>query len=164
MRISTTIIQKLMISKDIIVSMTTSGCIVTRQQLLLMVTSSLHVLVWKEDGRRIVAINISAGDDCPGEWRKATQSGVSFRRVASDSLSQTCSSANFSTNGISYQRVCGELEDTTKEVPWHFMGHTLLMVNQLRKVVSGLYITYSSNPRKHIWTYAAGRGERYNNR
>ena len=57
----------------------------------------------------------------------------------------------------------GELGDTTKEVPWHFMGHTLLMVTQLRKVVSGLSITYSSNPHKHIWTYAAGRGERYNN-
>ena len=47
--------------------------------------------------RRIVNINISAGDDCPGEWRKATQSGVSFCRVASDG-SYTCSSANFSTN------------------------------------------------------------------
>ena len=56
--------------------------------------------------RRIVNINISAGDDCPGEWRKATQSGVSFCRVASDDY-YTCSSANFSTNGISYQRVCG---------------------------------------------------------
>ena len=54
--------------------------------------------------RRIVNINISAGDDCPGEWRKATQSGVSFCRVTSDRFHQ-CSSASFSTNGISYQRV-----------------------------------------------------------
>ena len=30
---------------------------------------------------RIVNINISAGDNCPGKWRKATQSGVSFCRV-----------------------------------------------------------------------------------
>ena len=56
--------------------------------------------------RRIVNINISAGDDCLGEWRKAKQSDVSFCRVADDSQ-LTCSSANFSTNGISYQRVCG---------------------------------------------------------
>ena len=34
--------------------------------------------------RRIVNINISAGDDCPTSWTKATQSGVSFCRVASD--------------------------------------------------------------------------------
>jgi len=49
--------------------------------------------------RRIVKINISAcaGDDCPGEWGKATHSGVSFCRVASDGL-YACSSANFFTN------------------------------------------------------------------
>ena len=27
--------------------------------------------------------------------------------------------------------------------------------------VSGLSITYSSNPRQHIWTYVSGRSERY---
>ena len=65
--------------------------------------------------RRIVNIDISAGDDCPGEWRKATQSGVSFCRVASDDT-HTCSSANFSTNGISYQRVCGRARGYQKGV------------------------------------------------
>ena len=55
--------------------------------------------------RKIVNINISAGDDCPGEWRKANQSGVSFCTVTSDG-SRACSSANFSTNEINYQRVC----------------------------------------------------------
>ena len=38
--------------------------------------------------RRIVNVNISAGDDCPGEWKKATQSGVSFCREASDDKRQ----------------------------------------------------------------------------
>ena len=56
--------------------------------------------------KRIVNINISAGDDCPSGWRKDTDSGVSFCRVSSDN-SNTCSSTNFSTNGTSYQRVCG---------------------------------------------------------
>ena len=27
--------------------------------------------------------------------------------------------------------------------------------------VSGLSITYSSNPRQHIWTFVSGRGDRY---
>ena len=45
---------------------------------------------------RIVNINISAGDDCPGEWWKATQSNVSFCRVASDDQ-YTCSLASFSS-------------------------------------------------------------------
>ena len=45
--------------------------------------------------RRIVNIDISAEDDCPGEWIKATQSGVNFCRVASDNYYK-CSSASFS--------------------------------------------------------------------
>ena len=46
--------------------------------------------------RIIVNINISAGDDCLGEWRKATHDGVSFCRVASDD-NYVCF-ANFSTS------------------------------------------------------------------
>ena len=105
--------------------------------------------------RRIVNINISAGDDCPGEWRKATESGVSFCRVASDDY-WTCSSANFSTNGISYQRVCGRARGYQKgnTIGFH-RSHGLD-----ESYASGLSITYSSNPREHIWTYASGRGER----
>ena len=71
--------------------------------------------------RRIVNINISAGDDCPGEWRKATQSIVSFCRVASDDY-RTCSSASFSTNGISYQRVCGRARGYQKGNTVAFFG------------------------------------------
>ena len=55
--------------------------------------------------RKIVTVNISAGDDCPGEWRKATYSNISYCRVANDNES-TCFSASFSTNGTSYNRVC----------------------------------------------------------
>ena len=71
--------------------------------------------------RRIFNINISAGDDCPGEWRKATHSNVTFCRVASDDLF-TCSSANFSTNGISYQRVCGRVRGYQKGITVAFQA------------------------------------------
>ena len=108
--------------------------------------------------RRIVNINISAGDDCPGEWRKATQSGVSFCRVASDD-SLTCSSASFSTNGISYQRVCGRARGYQKgDTITFYRTYSEKIIDQ--DYVSGLSITYSSNPRQHIWTFASGRGER----
>ena len=108
--------------------------------------------------RRIINIDISAGDDCPGEWRKATQSGVNFCRVASDNDKFTCSSANFSTNGISYQRVCGRARGYQK-------GHTLGFFTSPRKAsidyyVDGLSITYNKNPRHHIWTFASGSTER----
>ena len=109
--------------------------------------------------RRIANINISAGNDCPGEWRKATQSGVSFCRVASDD--GIGASANFSTNGISYQRVCGRARGYQKGDTLAFYGHLSRTIDQC--YVDGLSITYSSNPRQHIWTYVSCRGERYNN-
>ena len=109
--------------------------------------------------RRIANINISAGDDCPGEWRKATHSNVSFCRVASDGWG-TCSSASFSTNGISYQRVCGRARGYQKGDTVTFYG-PLFSKTIDNDYVDGLSITYSSNPRQHIWTYASGRGERF---
>ena len=106
--------------------------------------------------RRIVNINISAGDDCPGEWRKATQSGVNFCRVASDE-GFTCSSSNFSTNGISYQRVCGRARGYQKgDTGGLYSGHFRISIDS--GYVSGSSIIYSNNPRQHIWTYASGRG------
>ena len=112
--------------------------------------------------RKIVNINISTGDDCPGEWRKATQSNVSFCRVASDG-EYKCSSASFSTNGISYQRVCGRARGYQKGDTVTFYGPQRLYSRTIiQDYVSGLSITYSSNPHQHIWTYASGRGERNN--
>ena len=108
--------------------------------------------------RRIANINISAGDDCPGEWRKATQSGVSFCRVASNG-SHKCSSANFSTNGISYRRVCGRARGYQKGEGLGMHGY-VYNYGIDRDYISGLSITYSSNPRQHIWTYASGKGEK----
>ena len=114
--------------------------------------------------RRIVNINIIAGDDCPGEWRKATHSNVSFCRVASDGYS-TWSSANFSTNGISYQKVCGRARGYQKGDAWAFYGTEPTFNRTIDEdYASGLSITYSSNPRQHIWTYAGGQGELYNKR
>ena len=113
--------------------------------------------------RRIANINISAGDDCPGEWRKATQSGVSFCRVASDG-EYTCSSANFSTNGKSYQRVCGRARGYQKGYTLGFYGsdsskHSGGNRTIDQDYVSGLSITYSNSPRQHIWTFASGHSE-----
>ena len=111
--------------------------------------------------RRIVNINISAGDDCPGEWRKTTQSGVSLCRGGDGG--RVCSSANFSTNGISYQRVCGRARGYQKGDTVAFYGESIFRATVDQSYVSGLSITYSNNPRQHIWTFATGRGERYNN-
>ena len=116
--------------------------------------------------RRIANINISAGDDCPGDWRKATQSNVTFCRVASDDQF-TCSSANFSTNGISYERVCGRArgyqKGATLGLYLAYIGPNAPNVTIDDSYVGGLSITYGSNPRKHIWMYAAGNSETASN-
>ena len=109
--------------------------------------------------RKIVNINISAGDNCPGKWRKATESGVSFCRVASDDPF-TCSSASFSTNGVSYQRVCGRARGYQKGRPYAFYGSLSGYSKTIDEdYVCGLSITHGSNPRQHIWTFASGYSE-----
>ena len=109
--------------------------------------------------RRIANINISAGDDCPIGWLKSTESSVTFCRVVSNS-NQVCSSANFSTNGISYQRVCGRARGYQKGDTVAFYGSKFSKTIE-NDYVSGLSITYGHNPRQHIWTYAVGIGERH---
>jgi len=111
--------------------------------------------------RRIVNIDISAGDDCPSGWRKDTYSGVSFCRVVSDDFF-VCSSANFSTNGTNYQRVCGRARGYQKGHPigfysYHYDGQTID-----GSYADGLLITYDS-PRQHIWTYTIGVFDNYTN-
>ena len=107
--------------------------------------------------RRIVNIDISVGDDCPSGWRKASYSGISFCRVDSDDNAiQVCSSASFSTNGTSYQNVCGIARGYQKGITTAFYYSTIPSSSIGSPYVTGLSITYG-NPRQHIWTYAAGR-------
>lgn len=103
--------------------------------------------------RRIALVNTTAGDDCPGEWMK---SGTrrSFCRIAGNGKN-TCSSANFSTNGISYKRICGMARGYQK-------GSTEAFAT-IEKTIDGAYVgglslTHGS-PRKHIWTFASGLSE-----
>ena len=100
--------------------------------------------------RKIAGINISAGDDCPTGWLKSSYNGVSFCRAPSDNGG--CYSAFFSTNGVSYQHVCGRATGYQKGEPEAFStGSTIIDSHYFH----GLSITHG-NPRQHIWTYAVG--------
>ena len=101
--------------------------------------------------RRIVDIDISAGDDCPSGWTKANKSGYSFCQKSFNGAG--CSSANFTTNGITYQKVCGKARGYQKGHPNLGDAFNTLTINSY--YVNGLSITYG-NPRQHIWTYANG--------
>ena len=100
--------------------------------------------MWK----RIAGFNITAGDDCPSPWVKSSHDGVSFCRPPSAAAG--CFSVFYSTNGTSYQRVCGRASGYQKGSPDAFSALTSTF-----DYFEGLSITHGS-PRQHIWTYAVG--------
>ena len=99
--------------------------------------------------RRIAGFDISAGDNCPSGWKKASHSGVSFCRSLNDNSG--CYLTSFSTK-ISYSRVCGRVRGYEKGSPDGFGN------GDINNYVDGLSITHG-NPRQHIWTYAVGHTE-----
>ena len=72
-------------------------------------------------------------------------------RLVSSSHSQT--SVFFSTYGVMYNKVCGQVRGYQFGSPDAFYSYNSNIDNIY---VDGISITYDSNPRKHIWTYACG--------
>ena len=105
--------------------------------------------------QRIVDIDVSAGDDCPSGWTKANNSGYSFCTKSFDG--RGCSAATFTTNGITYQKVCGKARGYQKGHPNLGDAFNTQTINSY--YVNGLSITYG-NPCQHIWTYANGDDDR----
>ena len=103
--------------------------------------------------RRIANVNITSGGDCPSGWRKESHSNISYCRINAEGVG--CTSAYFSTNGTSYQRVCGRARGYQKGVtqafrPHHFAGQRTID----SAYADSLSITYNS-PRQHIWSFVS---------
>ena len=64
-----------------------------------------------------------------------------------------CSSTNFDLYGIAYSQVCGKVIGYQDRSPDAF-GHAVT-----QSIVEGISLTHGSNPRQHIWTFAAGLDE-----
>ena len=67
-----------------------------------------------------------------------------------------CNSANFSSTGLMYSKVCGQVRGYQYSGPNTFYS---LGDGIDSHYVDGMSITYGTNPCKHIWTYAAGTSE-----
>ena len=102
---------------------------------------------------KIGSINISAGDKCPAGWSMSSYNGTNFCRAPSDSTG--CYSTIFSTNGLSYQQICGRARGYQKGSPNAFYPFHRNKNSIDSYYVDGLSITHG-NPRQHIWTYAVG--------
>jgi len=85
------------------------------------------------------------------------EKAVSYCRVTDDDCpTDNCSSTTFSTNGASYQRVCGRAikgyQKRWSNAFWAYHRHTQ---DSNGYHVDGLSITHG-NPQHHIWTFANG--------
>ena len=114
---------------------------------------------------RVAYVNMSqSGAICPQGLTQRTFSGLTLcGRMDGDFNVTThngggCQSTVFSTLGLNYSQVCGQLRGYHNRLPEAFERYhrKLSAINIDNIYVDGASITYSSAPRKHIWTYAAG--------
>ena len=106
---------------------------------------------------RVAYVNMSqSGATCPQGLTQTTLSGLTLcGRNGSG-----CQSTVFSTLGLNYSQVCGQLRGYQRGTPDAFHPYYLSIMNTPKTIdsgyVDGVSITYGSPSRKHIWTYANG--------
>ena len=108
----------------------------------------------KRGWTRIDYVNMSqSGAICPQGLTQKIFSGLPL--CGRNSNSAGCQSSFFSTLGINYSNVCGQLRGYQWGTPSAFYDAVGNSIDQI--YVEGTSITYgSSGFRKHIWTYANG--------
>ena len=106
-------------------------------------------------------VNMSqSGATCPQGLTQRTLSGLTLCG-RNNTKSGGCQSTVFSTLGLNYSRVCGQLRGYQFGLPdgfYPYYTNPSFTVDNL--YVDGVSITYGSAPRKHIWTYANGQSSR----
>ena len=107
----------------------------------------------------IVNLDISRGDACPSAWTKITTPGALPKVVCrSGNDASGCHSAIFTTYNVTFNKICGQVKGYQKGSPeaFHSTKYDTKSIND--HYVDGLSITLG-NPRKHVWTYAAGQSD-----
>ena len=114
---------------------------------------------------RIANVDVAAGDDCPsGLFTSVRLAGLKSYTLCDRDQSidgGACSETTFSTQGISYTKVCGR----TRGYQYHGFGYIDGIYDNHRGVddlnsyyVDGVSIT-RGDPREHIWTFGDGSFE-----
>ena len=99
---------------------------------------------------RVAYVNMTqAGATCPQGLTQRTKSGLTLCGRSSSG----CDGTVFSTLGLNYSRVCGQVRGYQQGSTDAFAssGSTVDSV-----FIDGVSITYGRSPRKHIWAYASG--------
>ena len=113
---------------------------------------------------RIALVNMTeSGTTCPDGFVERTNiSGIrtcgSDIPLGSEGLTTPCQSVmfpNFDSN-FEYEKVCGQIRGYQYGIPDAFRAHDISGNSIEDGYLDGFSITHS-NPRSHIWSYAAGR-------
>ena len=100
---------------------------------------------------RVANLNMTDPDQqCPENLQLSYTDPI---RLCGRRTDNDCDSVTYSTYGVQYQQVCGRVRGYQFRSPDAF-EHCPCTIDS--PYVDGVSITHGANPRKHIWTYAAG--------
>lgn len=91
-------------------------------------------------------------DPCPGGWIRHDIRGISHCRLPSG---PQCHSANFSTNSLRYNQVCGRIKGYQDGLTAAFFHSTGVSSDIDSPYLDGIAITRGT-PREHVWSFASG--------
>ena len=107
----------------------------------------------------IAKFDTSKGDTCPSGWARITTPGSSPKPVCrSPNDASACYSTIFNTHNITFNKICGQVKGYQKGYAVAFNSAYYNTKSIDDHYVNGVSITLG-NPRKHVWTYAAGMSD-----
>ena len=106
---------------------------------------------------RIADMNMAGtSSTCPSGLELVT----SPKRLCRKRVSSGCSSATFAAHNVPFSKVCGRVIGIQYYTPEAFDPYYNAQTRTIDDLyVEGVSITHSSNPRQHIWTFAAAIDE-----
>ena len=107
---------------------------------------------------RVISLDWSRDESlpCPKGLRARDDSNV--RTCGINSNTASCPSISFNTHGVTFARVCGKVQAYQYSTTDAFNRHSQTPdINS--NYVDGVSLTYGTNPRRHIWTFAASLDE-----
>ena len=113
---------------------------------------------------RIGFVNMSEpGTTCPtglteGQYDNITLCGLNHTAL-NGTYDPVCNSTFFSTYGLNYSKVCGQVRGYQYGHAEGFDRHYDYNYSLSDPYLTGVSITYDDNPIKHIWSYVCGVSE-----
>ena len=102
---------------------------------------------------KVASVDMSKQSQCPPGLDKIVASGLTL--CTTNQYGLGCSPTTFSVNGVTYSKVCGKITGYRYRTVDAFFRYLSGQTTPGTNYVDGISVTHG-NPRKHIWTFAAG--------